>query len=282
MQGGHKAPAAGWIKKVEWLTGKGLFADVDWTDAAKAHIDAQEYRFISPVITYDASGKVTGFQLAALTNHPGLLGMEPAMAAALSAFAGEHTTEQESNVTLLSALIAGLGLKAEATEAEVITAVAALKAQVAAPPKVPEALVTSLKLKPDADMTAACSAVAALVATDTAATTTIAALQGEIATLKAKGAGDEVAAAVDKALADGKLLPAQKDWALTLGRKDMAALTGFIASAPKLAPGQTQTQGDPDPQNQAALSAQQAEVFASFGIKPDAAKEFLAKQKATA
>lgn len=277
---GHKAPAAGWIKHVEWLTGKGLFADVDWTEAAKAHIDAKEYRFISPVITYDASGKVTGFQLAALTNHPGLLGMEPAMAA-LSTFAGFPTTEQESDVTLLAALIAGLGLKAETTEAEAIAAVAALKAQVVAP-KVPEALVATLKLKPDADMTAACTAVAALVATDTAATTTIAALQGEIATLKAKGAGDEVVAAVDKALADGKLLPAQKDWALSLGRKDMAALTGFIASAPVLAPGQTQTQGDPDPNKTAALSAQQTEVFESFGIKPDDAKKFLADQKAKA
>ncbi len=277
---GHKAPAAGWINHVEWLTGKGLFGDqVDWTAAAKAHIEADEYRFISPVITYDAAGNVTGFQLAALTNHPGLLGMEPAMAAALSAFAGSTHPEQESTVTLLAALIAGLGLKADATEADAITAVAALKAQVAAPPVVPTALASSLKLAAGADMTAACTAVAALVATEASATTTIAALQGEIATLRAKGAGDEVATAVDKALADGKLLPAQKDWALSLGRKDMAALTGFIATAPKLAPGATQTQGDPDQKDKtAALSAEQTQVFAAFGIKAEDAKKHLDAQ----
>lgn len=281
MANGHDAKAAGWIKRVEWLSGKGLWSDVDWTPNAKAAIDAKEYLYISPVITFDDAGNVTGVALAALTNYPALVGMEPVLTAALSAFAG-HSTEQESTVTLLAALIAGLGLKAETTEAEAIAAVAALKAQVGAPPAVPTALATSLKLAAGADMTAACSAVAALVATEASATTTIAALQGEIATLKAKNSGDEVVTAVDKALADGKLLPAQKDWALSLGRKDMAALTGFIASAPVLAPGSTQTKGDPSGQNTEALTAQQSEVFAAFGIKAEDAKKHLAAQKAKA
>lgn len=275
MANGHDAKAAGWIRRVEWLSGKGLWSDVDWTPKAKAAIDAKEYLYISPVITYDDAGNVTGVALAALTNFPALVGMEPVLSAALSAYAG-HPAQQESTVTLLAALIAGLGLKAEATEADVITAVAALKAQVAAPPAVPTALAGSLKLAAGADMTAACTAVAALVATEESATATIAALQGEIATLKAKGAGDEVAAAVDKALADGKLLPAQKDWALALGRKDIAALQGFIASAPVLAPGSTQTQGDPDPKTKTvALTAEQKGVFAAFGIKPEDAQKFL-------
>lgn len=283
MQQGHKAPAAGWIRRVEWLAGKGLFADVDWTPAARAHIEGKEYLYISPVITYDDAGQVTGLALAALVNFPALLGMEPALASALSAFStrsAPFTTAQESTVTLLAALISGLALKAEATEADVIAAVAALKAQVAAP-KVPEVLATSLKLKPEADMTAACTAVAALVATESSATQTIAALQAQIATLQATAAGDEVASLVERALADGKLLPAQKDWAMSLGRKDVAALKGFIGSAPTLAPGATQTQGDPTGGGKpAALSGQQVAVFAAFGIKPDDAKKYLADKAA--
>lgn len=279
QQSGHKAIAAGWMQRFEWLDGKGLFADVEWTPAAKGHIDVGEYRYISPVIAFDAAGNVTGLALAALVNYPALVGMDAAMAAALSAFTPPN--EQESTVTLLAALIAGLGLKAEATEAEAIAAVAALQAQVKAPPAVPTALSAALKLADGADMTAACSAVTALVATSDSATTTIAALQGQLAALQAKGVGDEVQTLVNTALTEGKLMPAQKDWAINLGRTNVEALKGFLATAPKLAAGSTQTQGDPSKGGDtAALSATQLEVFASFGINADAAKKHLQAQAA--
>jgi phage I-like protein len=224
---GHKAVAAGWVKHVAWLSGRGLFGDqVEWTPAAQAHIDAKEYQYISPVMTYDDAGNVTGVALAALVNYPGLIGMSPALTAALSGLNPEPTT-QEHDVNLLAALIAGLGLKADATEAEVITRVAALQAQVKAPPAVPKELGAALKLAEGADMTAALSAVqslAGLAASKTTADQTIAALQGEIAVLRAGSAGTELTQLVDKALADGKLLPVMKDWALDSG-------TGFFLGA---------------------------------------------------
>lgn len=54
---GQPAPAAGWIRWVEF-TPKGLFADVEWTDKAAAHIKAKEYRYISAVFAYDTQGLV--------------------------------------------------------------------------------------------------------------------------------------------------------------------------------------------------------------------------------
>lgn len=282
---GHKAPAAGWIKSVEWHNDTGLFASVDWTSTAKGEIEGKQYLYLSPVITYDEDGNVTGVALAAMTNYPGLLGMDAARAtaltAALSAFSPPHQ-HQESTVTLLAALIAGLALKADATDADVITAVAALKAQVAAPPQVPTALATALKLQAGADMTAACSAVSTLVATEATTTTLIAALQGEIAALKNKGAGDEVVATVDAALLSGHLLPAMKDWALGMGRQNMAQLKAYIAAAVPTAPGKQQTQGDPTKKEQVttALTAEQSEVFAAFGISKDVALKHLQAQAA--
>ena len=77
-----KAPAAGWIKiedtdpvamKVE---DGNLYVKIQWTQTAAEHIDAGEYRYLSPVFvanTYDrVSGKEIGWTLhsVALTNTP--------------------------------------------------------------------------------------------------------------------------------------------------------------------------------------------------------------------
>ena len=66
---------------LEWEEGRGLFAGVDWTDKARAHIRAGEYRYISPVFAFDRqSGAVLRLICAALTNHPALDGMDAASA----------------------------------------------------------------------------------------------------------------------------------------------------------------------------------------------------------
>ncbi len=81
-ENGKPAPAAGWVHGLEWREGKGLFAvGVKWTDAARASIQSDEYRYISPVFLYNQqSGEVTSLLNAALTNRPALDGMEAAVA----------------------------------------------------------------------------------------------------------------------------------------------------------------------------------------------------------
>lgn len=76
-QNGQPAPAAGWFKRMEWREGQGLFAlDVEWTDKARQMIKSGEYRYLSPVISYDReTGAVTRLVSAALTNSPALEGM---------------------------------------------------------------------------------------------------------------------------------------------------------------------------------------------------------------
>ncbi len=88
---GNLAPAAGWIRRVQWLAGKGLMAAVEWTERARAFIRAREYRYISPVIQWDAaSGRITGLLMVSLVNHPALLGMD-AVLSALSGLPGKAT-----------------------------------------------------------------------------------------------------------------------------------------------------------------------------------------------
>jgi len=71
------APASGWIKpKNLKLENDELFALIEWTLKAKEHIEAKEYRYLSPVFmsdSYDAvSGSYIGWTLhsLALTNTP--------------------------------------------------------------------------------------------------------------------------------------------------------------------------------------------------------------------
>lgn len=78
------APAAGWVKGVS-TDGHGLFADIEWTEAAAAKIAAKEYRFISPEFLLHYTDKETGRDVGAvllcvaLTNRPFIEGMRPVM-----------------------------------------------------------------------------------------------------------------------------------------------------------------------------------------------------------
>lgn len=75
------AIAAGWVTK---LYGKDrwseLWAEVEWTEKAKGHIEAKEYKYISPELCHeyvDKNGEQIGCTLlaVALTNRPFLEGM---------------------------------------------------------------------------------------------------------------------------------------------------------------------------------------------------------------
>jgi phage I-like protein len=263
---GQPAPAAGWILSAEWRPGKGLFAKVEWTAAAKAAIDAKEYLYISPVIESDAdTGEVTGVLLAALVNHPALLGMEPVVAQLAAQFHSPDPTQQEPSMTLLAALIAALAINADAKDADVIAAVTAMKAQAAKPP-VPTALSAALGLQAGADEATALSALDALKTSgDAASAAAMLAMQGQLAALGAQITGDKRKQLIDSATAAGKLLPAMHAWAAT---QTLEALQAFIAVAPSVAL-QGQTGGtDPTQNNGVALSTAQLDVAKQLGLDP--------------
>lgn len=73
-QNGQPALAAGWFSGLEWREGSGLYAAaIKWNAKALALIAAREYRFISPVFTYDkTTGAATRIISVAITNSPAL------------------------------------------------------------------------------------------------------------------------------------------------------------------------------------------------------------------
>lgn len=84
---GVEAPAAGWLRRLEWRPDDGLYAlEPLWTPRGRERIEAGEYRYISPAFYFDPNtGVVTGLHSVALTNKPALTGLadlNPRMAAA--------------------------------------------------------------------------------------------------------------------------------------------------------------------------------------------------------
>lgn len=59
-----EAVASGWIKDVQ-ARADGLYGLVDWTDAARAKITSQEYKYISPAVRFGARDGVTGESVGA-------------------------------------------------------------------------------------------------------------------------------------------------------------------------------------------------------------------------
>lgn len=265
---GQPAPAAGWFKHLEWRDGQGLFAtDVAWTAKAKAHIDAGEYKYISPVFSFDQkTGEVLELQMAALTNTPALDGMDAVAALAQEFFtrSQEPTHVKDQDMKAIAVL---LGLAEDASEADITAAVTALKAKTGEQ----ETQITALKTQtPDP---------AKFVPVET-----VTALQGQVAALTTRLNDTELEDVVQAALSSGKLLPAMEGWARDLGKKDLAALKTYIEKNPAIAAlngNQTKGRG-PEAGGSGELSASDLAVCKAMGIKSEDFKATLAEQAAAA
>jgi phage I-like protein len=229
-----KAPAAGWIKKLEWEDGVGIKALVEWTQAAAKHIEEKEYRYFSPVFFIRKSDKrVCGLHSSALTNKPLTTNLTPILAKLEAKFAPGSHKHKEDQMTR-EQLIAALGLDKDATDEQILAAVA--KAGVTIPEAdtaevLPEAVVAALELDDTADTSAVVASINVLKQAQKTGVSAadFKALQDKIAD---RDANDAVKAAVAK----GKVTPDQKDWALTYAKNDPDGFAQYVAKAPVVVP----------------------------------------------
>ncbi|NRA56245.1 MAG: phage protease [Gammaproteobacteria bacterium] len=244
---GKPAPAAGWFRNIEWREGAGLFAtDVQWTATAKAHIKAGEYRFISAVFPYNKqTGAVEDLYLAALTNQPGLDGMESvtALSSSMAKQIQSSTSQIQTNSQgekpmneafklLLSLVGVDVG-DTDLTDAAALTAlndkakvnIAALKADAG---KVNDlsTQIAALKAKPNSGEPDPAQYVPVGVVKE---------MQTQIAALTSQANGSSVDTLIKEGLDNGRLLPAMEAWARTLGDTDVASLKSFLDTAEPIA-----------------------------------------------
>lgn len=282
-ENGQPAPAAGWIRDLEWRDGQGLFAQVELTARARQYIADNEYRYFSPVFLYDAlTGDVLDLQMGAFTNDPAIDGMEALSLRAAATFGLTLATPEDTTVNpLLKALLAALGLPETTSEEQAIAALSAQKNHLAA---LRQALGLDEQAQPAAVL-AACTGLKAKAASaeqpDPAKFVPVDVmkeLQGQLAALSAQINGDKADGLIQAALADGRLLKPMEPWARDLAKKDIASLSAYLdAAQPIAALSKTQTGGQPPVvDDKTGLNAEEQAVCSAMGLTAEqfkAAKE---------
>lgn len=236
---GEPAPAAGWIEAVEARNGA-LWGRVSWTPKGRAAIEAREYRYISPVFTFDpATGEVMALKCAGLVNRPNL--QLPAL-------------NQEGLPPMWKKLLAALGLPETATEDEAVAAVKAMQAE-------KEVALNAAKNPPNnlfvprADFDAALNR-----ETDAKA---------QLAKIVEDGRKAKAEAAVAKAIEEGRIVPATKDYHLAACRTDdgLAAFEAMVAKVPVNPAAKPSGLGEKKPgEGQTALNAEEIAVTKMLGM----------------
>jgi phage I-like protein len=268
---GDQAPAAGWVNRLEKVA-DGLMAHVKyWTDKAKGHLQAGEYRYVSPVL-HTSRRHPFALHSVALTNHPATHGI-PALVASDDEPDEIETalniTAKSEDKNMFEKLMKLLGLVAladtAATEKLVLDAIAGMQGAVSARDEF-------LKLHDAKSLDEVTGKIKGMVPA------------GEKAALAAKLAKIEAEKVVTQAFTDRKLVEAQRAWALGLAEKDLAAFTDFVAKQPVVAPapaGDVGAGGQP-PKGSETITLSDAElaVYRTQGLTDAQIEKIKADRKA--
>ncbi|WP_323891270.1 phage protease [Aeromonas caviae] len=292
---GKEAPAAGWYNgdEIEWREGEGLFIKPRWTERAAALVAAKEYRFLSAVFPYDAQGRPLELRMTAITNDPGVVGMQAL--AALSAqpiqpgqpATPAHAVHKETPMNeLLKKLLAKLGIEltGDPTDEQLQKALTELDSLQASAKKAPEL---------EAALSAEKTALAALKAQTTSVqqgaqvdlaqfvpVATYNALVTQVAALTAQVDTTDAATLIKEARTAGKVVAAEEEYLTAYAaQKGVAALKALLEPRPAIAAltaSQTAAVTLPEKKGEAVLSAEDKYAADQLGIS----HEDFAKAKA--
>ena len=252
---GRPAPAAGWIRELE-VRGGAVWGRVEWTARAANSIVAREYRYVSPVFQFDPKdGSVTRLLRAGLTNNPNL--HLTAIAASRTAAADAKDERMEFPTQELREL---LNLDGEATVADVVAGVRELRA---APDAV--APTTGAHAHDPAHYVAIAEFERALT---------------ELNALKAERARERAAHTVEEAIRAGKIVPAQREWAIAYCAADARGFQAFAAKQPSIVGENLGLAGEPPAERRASgLDAAELPICSQLGLKHS---EFIRRKRGRA
>lgn len=291
---GQPVPAAGWIAgaSLEWrddpLATTGLFAtQVKWAAAASNLINADEYRYLSPVFSYDAkTGEVLDILNVALTNNPAIDGMQAVTVAAASLLASTsliNPTESAMDEELRERLLWLFNLPTLATDADILAELDKAKALISSPDTAATSLLDVLAAKNDeiAALSAQVGTEAAQITpevdlTKYAPISVVNELHGQLAALSAGAVDDRVEKLIEQGKADGRIIGEEYAAYLTsMGKKNFAALSGLLATAqPIAALTGMQTDGrDPVATNHSGLTEDELAVCSALNVDVDEFKK---------
>lgn len=234
---GGDSPAYGWVTAMEVRNGGEVWGRVEWTDEGRRMVESRRYRYYSPTfsLTETAGGsyEIGGITSVALVNRPALPDVE--------------ALAREDNRSMGDRIRAALGLADEATEQQVLDAIAQRSPAAGNAPAAGNG--------PPAGAAPAAAAPAAPAAAEPAAaepaerrTTTVPLADYQLVAARARTAEEALqardeadlktaaAAAVDAAIEGRKIAPASREYHLAncRTRADLDRFKTFAAGAPEL------------------------------------------------
>lgn len=244
-ENGKPAPAYGWF--VPEVRNDGLYAtQVKWTPDGEDLLKSKAYRFYSPTVITDKSGRATRLLPIALTNFPALKDLAPLVAA--------KAISKES--PKMKNLLIALGCAEDAEEVIALSAVEQLKST------------TSQLLALSGKETVA-EALGALHAMKEQAAQA-ASLSAEVAQLKAEKLDAQINGLVDEAVKDGRLAPAKRAEVIALSAKlGVDGLKSFLSML-SVQPAQSKPAEQPKEEPKTiALGADAKAFMKEFGLTPE-------------
>lgn len=283
-ENGQPAPASGWMTDFEWRE-DGLYALCSWTPNAQAMIAGEEYKYISPVFTFDnKTGAVNGLLHAALTNVPALDGLTDVLAkTALSLFSSTSQETTAMDQELIEQWRWMLNLPVTADAAEIKTHLQKVIDKLSNGEGMAAASVDLLAL-----ITAKDQALAALsqqikaTAPDPTKFVPIEVvneLHTQLAALTQQAQVDEGEALVTAALTDKRIFPAEENWLRGMAKTNLTAAKELLANRPVIAALSQQQSNHVDPNKHlplAGLDATALAICSQMGIDPAAYQKTLA------
>ena len=286
-----RAPAAGWIDKLE-IRDDGLWVRVrEWTPDAQKHIILGEYRYFSPYYKYDdKTHRITNLINVTLTNEPAKIGIKPL------ADAKKHGMEE--GMELFKKLWAKYGpklnLTGEPDEAKFEVALDELvtraegadevKAKAEADVKtatdeltkakaehIPKDLADELELKDGDTVMSAVAKVKSLKTSAEGADSSakqVADLQVKVTSLEDANATRDAAVKVADAMKAGKITPADKGFYLKFAKEDPGRFDEMVAKMGPVVPTKPLPKGGA-PAGAEGLTDEMIEVAKQSGVKPE-------------
>lgn len=243
---GGEAPAGGWIKELVNKSDKGLWAKVEWTKRGTGYLEGKEYKYLSPVLlsSYrDDEGwaRPSVLHSAALTNKPFIDGMEPIVNKFNFAIKEEEEMDKKQ-------LIQMLGLGEGASEEEIMTALSQLQAsqnngqsteedEGNEEGESAEIQIANSKLLEALDLEDGASESEVIATIHALKQNTVSGVNAqEFFALKKEFEEQKRDELVQLALSQGKITPAQKEWAEKYALDDPKGFKVFINKAPQVVP----------------------------------------------
>ena len=282
---GRPAPAAGWIRAIEVRDGA-LWGRVEWTRHGAAAVAMHEYRYISPVFEYSKSGEVMRLLRAALTNNPNLYltaisaraargeSVRTTQSAQGRADAAPDRGHEEDTVmdNLEAQLRELLGLDEEAAPDEIVAEVRRLSGERDAE-------------RAEEDSAAEGAGMHAADGgenPDPAHYVPIAQFESaltELNRVRAASARERAGYRVEAAMKTGKIVPAQREWAIAYCQADPRGFENFVARQPAVIAGiAAGFEGEPAAgrtdeglergRARAALTRTELAICARLGLRP--------------